>query len=179
MYNDGQSHRVLDGGDEVVGLLGGENTRHVLDANGAYAHLRHLLAHLNVLVERVNGACGVGDGAGGLSAGLHGLLYRDLEVVNIVERVENTDDINAVFYRAAHEAAHHVVAVMLVAEDVLSAQQHLELGIGHMRLYLAQSLPRVLVEKAQAHVEGCAAPALYGVEAGLVHRLKYGFKFVV
>ena len=73
----------------------------------------------------------------------------------------------------------HDTVVGQVAEDVLSAQQHLELGVGHMRLYLAQSLPRVLVEKAQAHVKGRAAPALDGIEARLVHCLKYRLKLVV
>ena len=59
-----------------------------------------------------------------------------------------------------HEVLHHVVGIVLVAQDVLAAEQHLQLGVGQALAQLAQALPGVFVQKAQAGVEGGAAPAL-------------------
>ena len=47
-----------------------------------------------------------------------------------------------------------------VAQDVLAAEQHLQLGVGQALFQGAQALPGVFVQKAHAHVEGGAAPAL-------------------
>ena len=58
---------------------------------------------------------------------------------------------------------------MMVAEQVLTAQQHLKFGVFQMGFDIAEPLPRVLVEIAQAAVECCTAPALDGVIPGLVH----------
>ncbi len=179
VQNDGKIHRVLYAGNEVVCALRGHDACHVLDADGAYAHLFELLYHLDELCRRVNGARGVGNGARGHCALLYGLFDGDLEVIGVVERVEDADDVDAVFDRGAHEAAHDIVGIMLVAEDVLSAQEHLELGVGHLGADLAQALPRILAEKAQADIEGSAAPAFYGVESGLVHLFKDGLEFVI
>ena len=67
---------------------------------------------------------------------------------------------------------------MLVAQDVLTAQQHLQLGVGHGGADLAQPLPGVLVQKAEADVKGRAAPALHGVEAGLVDGIEDRLKLI-
>ena len=60
------------------------------------------------------------------------LVHRGLDVAQIVERVENTDDIHAVLDALAHKAAHGIIRIMMVAEQVLTAQQHLQLGIFHV-----------------------------------------------
>ena len=166
-------------GNEVVCALRGHDAGHVLYADGAYAHLLELLYHLNVLCYRVYGAGGVGNGAGGHCALLYGLFNGDLEVIGVVESVEYTNDVDAVFDRGTHEAAHDIVGIMLIAENVLTAQKHLELGVGHFCADLAQALPRILVQKAQADIEGRAAPAFNGVESGLVHLFEDGLKLVV
>ncbi len=90
--------------------------------------------------------------------GLHGRF----QIARIVERVEDTDDIDAVFNGLSHEGIHHVVRIMLIAQDVLPAQQHLQLGVGDGLAQGAQALPRILVQKAQAGVKRRAAPALPG-----------------
>jgi hypothetical protein len=55
-----------------------------------------------------------------------------------------------------------------VAEQVLPAQQHLQLGVGHQLAEGPQPLPRVFVEESDAGVVGRAAPALDAPVAGLV-----------
>ncbi len=58
---------------------------------------------------------------------------------------------------------------MPVAQDVLSSQKHLNLGVIEVRLDLAQTLPWFFVQVTQAVVEGRAAPALDGVVTRFVH----------
>ena len=172
-------HGVLDGGHQVIGLLGAHNAGHVFDADGLDAHLLQLLHHLDVLLQGVDGAGGEADGAGGVAAPLDGLLNGHLQVAHIVERVEDTDDVDAVLDGVLHKLAHHVVGVVLIAQDVLAAQQHLQLGVGHFGADLPQPVPGVLLQVAQADVEGGPAPHLGGVVAGLVHGLQNGLKLAV
>ena len=168
--HDGQIDRVLDRADEVIGGLRAHDAGHVLDADRAHAHGDQLLDDLDVLLARVDGAGGVGNGAGSDRAGLDRLLDRHLEVVGIVQGVEDTDDVDAVANTGTHETAHDIVGIVLVAQNVLAAQQHLQLGVGHGGADAAQALPGVLVQIAEADVKGSAAPALHGVEARLVDR---------
>ena len=66
--------------------------------------------------------------------------------------------------------------IVLVAQQVLAAQEHLQLGVGHVRPDLPQPLPGILIQIAQAGVEGGAAPALHGIVARLVHGFEDIFK---
>ena len=63
---------------------------------------------------------------------------------------------------------------MLIAENVLTAEEHLQLRVRQVRAQLAQALPWVLVQEAQAAVEGRAAPALEGIVADGVEHLAGG-----
>ncbi len=49
---------------------------------------------------------------------------------------------------------------MAVAEEVLAAQQHLQAGIFNFFSEASQAVPRVLVEEADAGIEGSPAPHL-------------------
>ena len=172
-------HRVLDGGDQVIGVLGPHDAGHVLDADGGDTHLLQVLHHLDVLLQGVDRAGGEADGTGGVSALLHGLINGNLQIAHIVQRVKDADDVDAVLHRVLHEFADHIVGVVLIAQDVLAAQEHLELGVGHLGADLTQPLPGVLLQVAQADVKGGAAPHLGGVEASLVHRLQDGLELVI
>ena len=81
---------------------------------------------------------------------------------------KHADDVDAVLDGLLDEELHHVVRIGTVAQQVLAAQQHLQLGVGQRLAQLAQALPRVFVQEAQARVEGRAAPALQRVVANLV-----------
>lgn len=74
------------------------------------------------------------------------------------------------------EFLHHIVGIRLVAEQILSAQQHLQLGIGHRGADFTQPLPRIFVQIAQAGVKGGASPALHRIVTGLVHGFEDSFK---
>ena len=171
--------RVLDGGDQVIGVLGPHDARHVFDGDGLYAHFLEILHHGYVLFQGVDRAGGEADGTGGVGPLLDGLVDGYLQVAHIVQSVEDTDDVDAVLDGVLHEFTHHVIGIVLIAQDVLASQQHLELGIGHLGPDLPQPLPGVLLEITQAHVKGSAAPHLSGVVASLVHGLQNGLEFVI
>ena len=163
---------VLDALDEVLGLIRAHGTGHVLQADGIEAHVLELLAHLDIFFNRVDRALRVGDAAGrdGVLGGvLLGGLERGGDVAEVVQCVEDTQDVDAVLDGQFDELLDDIVMVVLVAEQVLAAQQHLQLGVGHGLADIAQSLPRILAQIAQAGIERRAAPAFHGVIAGLVH----------
>ena len=179
---DDQGHvglGVLDGGDQVVALLGTHQAGHILNADGGSAHALQVLHHAHEGLLGMYRAGGEGDGTGGVGPALDGLVNGDLQVAHVVQGVENPDDVNAVLYGVLHKLAHHVVGIVLVPQNILAAQQHLQLGVGHLGTDLAQALPGILTQIAQAHVKGSAAPHLGRVEARLVHGLQDGLKLVV
>ena len=68
---------------------------------------------------------------------------------------------------------------MLVAENILPTQQHLQLCVRHFCTHFAQTLPRILVQIPQADIKCRTAPALHGIKPRLVYPLKDGLKFVI
>ena len=171
---DGDLHVLLEALDQAVGLVGQQQVGHVLDADGVRAQLLNLLGELDEIVLGMHGADGVAHSHFADAAVLLGGLDGRFQVAHVVEGVENADDIDAVLNRQAHELLHHVVGIVLVAEDVLAAEEHLQLGVGQGLAQLAQALPRVFVQKAQAAVKRGAAPALQGIIADLVENLAGG-----
>lgn len=67
---------------------------------------------------------------------------------------------------------------MVIAEQVLTAQQHLQLGVLHVRFDLAQTLPRILMQIAQAGIKGRTAPTLNRVITGLIHLIENALKIL-
>ena len=93
--------------------------------------------------------------------GAHGHLH----VADVVERVEDAEDVDAPGVRLLDELLQDVVGVVPVADDVLPAQQHLEGGVGHLLLQLGDALPGVLLQEAEAGVEGGPAPHLHATSS--------------
>ena len=127
----------------------------------------------------MHGAGGIGDGAGGNGACLHRLFNGHLQIVDIIQRVKNPDNVNAVFHGFAHKFPYKVVGIVGVAQHILAAQQHLQLGFGHLGPDFPQPLPGILMQVAQAHIKGCAAPALAGIEPGPIHGFQNRLKLAV
>ena len=61
---------------------------------------------------------------------------------------------------------------MAVAKHILTAEQHLQLGVGAMLLDGAQTRPRVFIQKAETGVIGRAAPALEGIVTDFVELIE-------
>ena len=122
----------------------------------------------------MNGGDGVAEGSLHHAAVFLGGFDGLFQVPHVVQRVENPDDVDAVFNGLAAEGVHHIVGVVLVAQDVLAPEEHLELRVGQSLAELPQTLPGVLVEKAHARVERRAAPALQRPVADGVQHLTGG-----
>ena len=119
----------------------------------------------------MNGAAGIAHGAGGKAAGQPRLLQCHFNIVDVVQGIEDSNDINAVFHGAADKLPHHIIRIVPIAQQALTAQQHLQLGVGHLLPHQTQPLPRILLQKPQAGVKGRPAPALERVVACLIHCL--------
>ena len=145
-----------------------QNAGHVLDGDGVNAGLQQLFGEVEPGLQGVRRAGGVRKRTLGVGAVAADRLQGGLHVARVVHGIEDAEDVHAVFDGALHEALHHVVGVVAVAEQVLAAEQHLQRGLRHRLFQLAQADPRVLAEKADAGVKGGAAPALKGAVADVV-----------
>ena len=117
------------------------------------------------------GADGVDKRALDVRTGFFCRFHGAFQVTNIIECVKYADDANAVVYRAMHKFAHHVVSVVVIAENVLSAQEHLDRSLGQVFAKGTQSLPGILVQKPQTAVESSTAPCFECVIHNLIQLL--------
>ena len=171
---DGDGDRLLQPLDEGVGVHGQQEVGHVLDADGAGTHVLQRLGQLHEVVLVVDGGDGVAHGGLHLAAVLPGGLDGLFQVPHIVQRVENADDVDAVFNGLAAEGVHHIVGIVLVAQNILATEQHLQLRVLHVLADGPQPLPRVFIQEAHTGVEGGAAPALQRVVADGIQHFQRG-----
>ncbi len=87
--------------------------------------------------------------------------HRTPQVSDVVECIEHTEHIHAVLRGLLHEAIDDGIFVVPVTQQVLAAQQHLQSAIRQQFPELAQPLPRILVEEANARVERRATPTFH------------------
>ncbi len=113
-------------------------------------------------------AGGIADSAFGMLADFFYRFYRDADITHIVQRVENTEYVHAVVGRGFDERAYHVVRIMTVAQQVLSAQQHLDAAVRQCLTQFFQAFPGVFFQVAHAGVKSRATPRLYRPEAYVV-----------
>jgi hypothetical protein len=120
----------LEGLDDFIGVVGGDQAGHVLDADGIGAHGLQVFGLVDVVVQVVDLAAqarfghGVADAALEVLAVLLDLGHDGLKVAVVVQGVEGAEDVHAVFTGAVHEGIGHIVGIVAVAHQVLGAQQH-------------------------------------------------------
>ena len=179
VQHDGDFDALLDLADKLVRLGGAHDARHILDAHGGDAHVLHLLRELCKRLDGVHGRLRIAYRARHLGAALQSLFGRDLDVGEVVQRVKDADDVDAVLHGLGDEHLHYLVGIVMIAEKILPAKEHLQLALRHGGTDLTEPLPRILVEIAKAAVEHRAAPALDAVVAGIVHLGQYARELVV
>jgi hypothetical protein len=131
-------------------------------------HVLEATSHVDPVLQIMDRADGIGHGSLGMLAGRQRGLDGCLQIAHIVHGVEDAEDIHAVDRRALDERLDQVVRIVPVAKQVLPAQQHLLLRVGHGGLDQAQPLPGILPEIADAGIEGRTAPALHRPIADLI-----------
>ena len=169
VQNDGDFDLVFDCADKLVCLERSHRACHILHTDGCNAHFFELFCKLCKRFESVDGALRIADCAGNSCAALDCRFGCGFEIAHVVERVENTNDVDAVVNGFFNEHLDDFVGIMLVAEKVLTSEQHLKFRVGHSLTQITQTLPRIFVEIPQTHVENRTAPALDRVITGFVH----------
>ena len=79
---------------------------------------------------------------------------------------------DAVCDRLLYEILDNVVCIVAVSEDVLTAEEHLKLGVLHVVADGAESLPGIFLKEAQAGIEGRTAPCLERVVSDRIETLE-------
>ena len=157
-----------------ISVVGQQQVGHVLDADVVSAHLFQLQSQFNEVFFGVNGADGVRQSNFADAAVLLGGLDAGFQVTGIVQGVEDADNVDAVLDGQTNELIYDVVSVVTIAQDVLAAEEHLQLGVRQSSLQLAQALPGIFVQETQAAVKGSAAPAFQRIETSLVQDFASG-----
>ena len=137
---------------------GREQSGHIFDADRVGAEIFQPFAHRDKSIKAMDRTGRIGNGR--LHVFLAGFHFADgaFHVTHIVEGIENPEDVDSVGGRSFDELIEHVVGIMPIAHEVLSPQQHLQLGFRHRGAEGTQPFPGILFEETQAGVEGCAAP---------------------
>ena len=160
---------LLQGFDQFLRFIGDQQAGHVLHTDGVGAHVFHGLGEVREIFHGIGFAEGIGNGSLDVAAVFLGGVHGGLQIAQIVQRVKDADDVDAVVQGFFHEVIHHVIRVVAVAQDVLGAEQHLQFGFFEAGAELAQAVPGVFVQEAERGIEGGAAPAFHGVVTHFVH----------
>src|SRR6202158_2970886 len=151
---------LLDSLDQIAGRLRLKQTVNVLHADGIATRFFDLLSYVHEHRDGVHRTGPIADCALCMLAGLlHGINAR-LQVSNVIQCVEDAEDIDTIQRGLLDKPADDRVIKILVADQVLSAQQHMQSGFGEQPAVSPQPLPRVFIEKAYAGMECHPAPTL-------------------
>src|SRR5689334_12071585 len=122
MQMDRDLHRRLQSAYEMIGIEGGQQAGHVLDAERVSADILQLFGEIDVPVDVVDWADRITDrGFRMFAAGLY-LADRSIHVPYVVECIEDAEYVDAVRGGALDEPLQHVVGIVPIADEVLSAQ---------------------------------------------------------
>ena len=154
---------------QFVGAVRTEKSGHIFDADGIGAHLDQFFTQFDEVFILMVRTDGVDDTSLGMTAGLFGGPDGGFQVPRIVQGIENADNGDPVIHRPLDEFCHHVVGHVGVSQKVLAPEKHLDRGMGQVFLQQSEPLPGVLIQVAEAHVEGGTTPGFDGVIAGAVH----------
>ena len=163
---DRDADLLAERGDELLGRIGLEQARHILDGQHVGAAALQLFGHLHIIFEGVLVVFGIEDVAGVADGRLEDLVlvedfvHGDGHALYPVERVKNAKDVNSALGRCFDELADQVVWIVRVSDRIGAAQQHLQKEVGRFFADDVQTLPGRFMQEAIADVKGRAAPAL-------------------
>jgi len=169
---DRQAGRLAQRLEQDLGRGRLQEARHVLDRDDVRAGLFQFGGERCVIFQVVFRPGGIEDIAGIADRRLAELVllgdrvHRDAHVLHPVEAVEHTEEVDAASRSLADEVLHHVVGIVLVADAVGAAQQHLQKQVRCALADQRETLPRVFGEEAHGDVEGRTAPAFERQQVG-------------
>ncbi len=163
-----QAGLLLNAFHQIVCAVGINQTAHILNADTIRTHCFQLFGQLHKMRRVVHRAVGIGNRHLSMCAVFFGGPHRTFHVAHIVQRVENTNDVNTVFHAFLHKQIHHIIRIMTIAQQILAAQQHLQLGVWASLADFAQPLPRIFIQKTHAAIKGGAAPNLHTMKTNFI-----------
>ena len=129
------------------------------------AGIDDLFGQLQVVVERVQSFVRIRQITGvaqrHLREGRSGLTHRvdgRPHLVDVVERVEDSEDVDTGVGGFLNECARDLFGIRRVAHRVSTAKKHLEADVGNRLTQCGKPVPRILVQEAKSHIVGRAAP---------------------
>ena len=162
---------LADTTDQQTSSLRLQNTSHILDTKDMGLERNDLVDQAEVVFEVVllrwvEHVTAVADGSlDNTSSGVN-CLDTDLKLVDVVEGIEDTEDIDTASLCLLTEMVDGVVGKGRVGNTIGTAEKHLEGNVGNSLAHLAQTVPGVLVQEAHGDIESRATPALKTVGVG-------------
>ena len=111
--------------DQFRSGVGREQAGHIFDGHGVATHGFEFFGQGHEMRNVVHRAGGVANRAFGMLAGFFHGFNRDAQVAQIVHGIEDAEHVDTVIGGFLDEGAYHIVGVMAIAEQILTAQQHL------------------------------------------------------
>ena len=150
---------LLQAADQLGGHRWRQQARHILDSDTVSTHVCHGLGLSQEGFHVVHRADRVAQRTLGMLAGLLHGFNAGLQIAHVIQRIKNTEHIDAVFRGLFNKRLHHIVAVVAVPEQILTAQQHLQTGVGQSLTQGTQALPWVFLKESHTGIKRGAAPA--------------------
>ena len=151
-----------------------QQTCHILDTQGVSAHVLNSLCNILPVIQCIGIAQSIAQRNLSMSFFSVGGFYSCLQVADIVQTVKDTDDVNTVGNGLLYKVLHYIICIVVISQNVLSAEQHLQLGVLKSVSQFPQSLPWIFLQETEAGIKGSAAPALNRMVAYLVHLINNG-----
>jgi hypothetical protein len=99
-----------------------QQSGHVLYDDTVAVHVGQLTRHGHEFVNTVYRAGGIADGALGMFAGLFYAVDCRFQIAYVIKGIENTKNIDAVVRRFPHKVRYHVIGIVAITKQILSAQ---------------------------------------------------------
>jgi hypothetical protein len=134
---DGDAHALLQRLHQRAGGGGFQQPGHILDGEDMAPRRLQFPGELDVIIERVfrprrvEDVAGIADRALGQLARLAHRVDGDPHILDPVEAIEDAEQIDPARRRLGDEEFDDVVRIVLVADAVGAAQQHLQQDVGH------------------------------------------------
>lgn len=157
---------LSDSTDKQSSSLGLEETGHVLDTEDVDAFLDERVGEVEVVLKSVLSLLGVGnvtrvtDSTLNNTTGLLGGIDTDLQVLKVVERVEDSENVETGLNSLPREIVDGIVRVRSVTDSVGTSDQSLQRDVGDQLPQSPQPDPRVLVEEPHRDIKGGTTPTL-------------------
>lgn len=163
---------LADSANQESGSSWLEDTGHILDTENVNAQSNNLIGKIQVVLKVVlllwvQHITRVADGTLNDTTGLSDGIDTKSKLINVVQGVEDSEDIDTVALSLLTEMIDGVVGEGRVGNTVGTTEKHLEWNVWNQSSELAESVPWVFVQESHGNIESSTTPALQRVGVGV------------